>query len=681
MVVVSQILSFILGGMISDINSAVSLLPRDVLAAEDMVMQTLADAEGLKKELFAVPAYERTYENTVRAYDRFNQLLSVTGGLLSAFEYLSSDVEHRSAPLNRFRSAVVDLAEDRNFLTVFQEYQQGGGLIREALTEEQRYYFTKTIESFLVQGYGLSVDVFQQVIALGKEEAEVASKFSNTINADTSHIVCDESELTGVDPVFIAGQERDESGAVKLYCNYPTLQAVLEYCSNPKIRTLLFEAWNRRAYPENVATLESLIALRDARAKLLGFESYNAQRLSDLLIQTPEKAYAFLSSLEEPLRALAACDIAATQKTMPDDVVRDSEGRVLQADLSYVCTAHKQARYALDNRVIAEYFPVEKTIAGVFAIYEKFMNVAFEYVTVIPGAWSESVQGITVYTKDKKAVLGYIILDLYPRPYKFSHACCCDVYSRVNTQSDMPAVSLVIANFSQSVGDKPALLRHADVVTFFHEFGHAMHTVLSQTAHYGTRAFSVPNDFVELPSQILELWMWNRDMLKLVSAHYQTGQPLPDALIDQMLAANDFGTGIRELRQLFLSVYSLECFASGAQKDTTELLLRLSQKYSSGVVLNEHIRMHASFGHLDGYGPTYYGYALSRMYAHEVFSVIKKYGLLNPEIGERFVQCILKPGASKDANQLLIDFLGRPASTEAYIEWINSVLAQAQLPE
>jgi len=676
MIVTSKILSLIINGTIPDVGSAVALFPRDVAAAEIMVTQSLEDAAGLKKELLAIPADERTYSNTISAYDRFQQLLKVTGGLLSAFECMSSDVAGRSAANDRFLSESIVLESDRAFFRAFQEYELNA-MGREVLTTQQQAYFKTIKQSFIVQGYGLTPELFEQATRLSEQEAALSSRFNNAINADHSFILYDEAALTGIDSAFLASQERDSDGKVKLYCNGPTLLAVLDYCSNPAVRQAFFQAYNRRAYPENIATLESLIAVRDARAKLLGFESFNALRLDDQLIKTPARAYDFLSSIEKTARLRDACDMAAALTSKPADVVLTQDGALLQADQRYVFAAHKKARYSIDDREIAQYFPVQKTVAGIFEIYEKFMNIEFEYSSSIPGAWDASVQGITVYAKGKTKVLGYILLDLYPRPYKYSHACCFDTFSRVISRPELPAVSLVLANFPQAQGGLPALLLHADVVTFFHEFGHALHNTLAVTAHYRTSAFNVPCDFIELPSQILESWMWDRDMLKLVSSHYKTGEALPDQLIDRMLAAHDFGQGHHEVRQLFLALYSLELFNAGAQKDSTEIFLAVQEKLSQGVVIHPQNRMHASFGHLTGYGPMYYGYALSRAYAHDVFEVIKQKGLLDPEIGTRFVDCILAPGASKDAEQLLRDFLGRPACSDAYIAWLASLSTQS----
>ncbi len=682
MMVTSKILSLILSGMVPDVSAAVELFPRDIAAAELMVTEVLGDAAELKKAILSIPSKERTYENTVRAYDRLDQLLGVVGNsfgsLLTVFKYVvSADAQNRSVPYDRFRIESIKLSTDRAFFMAFKEYEQNN-MLSEILTDEQKYYFTKTMRSFELLGYGLSEAAFQEVLELTQEEERLSSDFCNAISNDNSFIAVPESALTGVDAQFIASQERDGEGNIKLYTKFPIFLAVQEYCSNPEVRSAFFDAMHRRAYPQNTVTLERLIAVRSARAQLLGFASYNDFRLNNLLMKDAKTAYTFLESLEEPARILFSHDVMSAKKTIPSNVRLDQNGSILNADFRYVLATHKKAYYALDDRLIAEYFPVKKTIAGMLAIYEKFMNVELEYVEHVPGVWHDSVQGITVYTHGRTKVLGYILLDLYPRPYKYSHACCCDSFARTTNRPDLPAVSVVIANFPRPQGDAPALLSYGDVKTFFHEFGHAMHNTLSYTDHYGTRAYAVPIDFLEVPSVMLEAWMRDRDILKMVSAHYITGESLPDVLIDQLLTANNYGIGWYELRQLFFTRLSLDCFAPGADKDVQKLFLELLEKYSPGIAINQNDRYYAAFDHLTFYGPTYYCYALARAYAGDMFAVIKQHGLLNPEIGKRFVDCVLAPGASKDADQLLADFLGKPATSDAYIAWLKSLLPTAE---
>ena len=670
MPMMSSILSLLLSGMLPDVASVADMYPKDATAAARLVAEVLEDAQRIKNEIIAIPATERTYENTVMASDRLEQLLSVTSNLLGVFEMVSADVEHRNDAMNSFRVAATALMRDKSFFVAFNEYQDNG-MKKEDLADDQRYAFAEQMRAFKVQGYALDDEKFVHVTALSQEMSDIGSRFFAAINADHSSIVVDQEALSGVDEAFVAAQERNAEGKVIVYVNGPSLNAVMKYCSNPDTRKLFSRAWNQRAYPENIPVLESLLAISDRYAKALGFDSYAHLALDAALIKNPENAYAFLQSLEPASRIACRHDFAQAAQTLPADVVPDSDGNIHAWDVAYAFETHEKEYFSLDNRLVSQYFPVDKTIAGIFAIYQKFMNIEFEYATVVPGAWHESVQAITVYSKGRTQLLGHILLDLYPRANKYSHACCCNGISRIFSRPDLPATSVLITNFPTPTGDAPALLMHDDVVTFFHEFGHAIHHTLSNTRHNATRAFAVPTDFVELPSQILELWMWDRDMLKLVSSHVATGEPLPDTLIDQMLAARAFGKGRHELRQLFLAMISLEYFKSGEHKDTVALFEACSQKYSEGVVTDTQSRMQASFGHLYGYGPLYYGYALSRSYAYDVFATIKKQGLLDPAVGQQFVNTILAPGASKDANELLIDFLGRPATSDAYIQWLK----------
>jgi thimet oligopeptidase len=674
MIVTSNILALLLGGMLPDIGAAAKLLPCDVVAAETMVTQSLADAAELKKELLAIPSHERTYVNTVMAYDRFDQLLGVVDCLVSEFSYLSDDVKNRNIPNDRFCSAAILLRADKNFFRAFQEYEHYG-MAKEILTAEQQYYFKKVMRSFVSQGYSLNSELFEKVKQLREKEEALVCCFTNAINADRSFVVVDESMLTGVDPEFIAAQERDEDAKIKLYCNAFVAAKVLKYCSNRVVRKTLFEGLQRRAYPENVITLESLIAVRDERAQLLGFDDYNSLCLHNSMIKTPENAYTFLDFLEQSARVARANGIAAVKKCIPSDVILDTGDTILQEDIGYIITEYEKTVFSLDDQLIAEYFSAQKTITGMLAIYEKFMNVEFEYTDKVAGAWHDTVAGVTVYTKGRSAILGYILLDLYSRPYKYSHACCFNTMPRTVSRPEQPGVAIIITNFPEAIDTQPILVNHDTVRILFHEFGHAMHGILSATEHYGSRVWTSQHDFLELPSQLLEFWIWDRDILKLISCHYKTGESLPDELIDKMLAAHKFESGFYCLSRLFLSRYSLDCFSTGNHKDTTQLLFALFRKHFPEIVINQNYRMQAFFRHLalSGYGPFYYGYELSQAYAYEVFAVIKKHGLLNPEIGKRYVNCILKPGASKDASELLRDFLGRPVSADAYVAWLRSL--------
>ena len=239
---------------------------------------------------------------------------------------------------------------------------------------------------------------------------------------------------------------------------------------------------------------------------------------------------------------------------------------------------------------------MEKTIKGLLDIYQKFFNLTFKE-SKVSGLWSDDLRMIEVYKKD--ALLGYLVLDLYPRPNKYSHACEITVIPALKTKDGVkPCVAVVVANFPKSTKDKPSLLELSDLRTFFHEFGHAIHTILGATDLASFSGTNVKTDFVEMPSQMLEEWLWDADILKLISSHYQTGKPLSDELIKKIIELKNFSSGSWVLGQSLFSLMSLGYYAPGAQKDVMKIMHALQEvtKLHTHPYNEGHIP--ASFGHL-----------------------------------------------------------------------------------
>ena len=276
-----------------------------------------------------------------------------------------------------------------------------------------------------------------------------------------------------------------------------------------------------------------------------------------------------------------------------------------------------------------------------------------------------------VYNKNHSQLFGYLFLDLYPRPDKYSHAAHGTIVPGVRGEDGSrltPNVSVVMANFPKSTKTKPSLLRRDDLQTFFHEFGHALHAMLGATHIASFAGTSVKDDFVEMPSQMLEEWLWNKDILKQISSHYQTGDSLPDELLKRIIALKRYDSGYFVTRQSFLSLVSLDYFAAGEDKDPSEIWKQLYEQINKKIAFESGSHSYASFGHLTSYGPKYYGYLWSKVFALDMFDTIKKHGLLNPEIGQKYVREVLNKGGSQDPNELLRTFLGREPTSDAFFE-------------
>lgn len=638
--------------------------------------------QSAKQELdaiLAVPKEQRTFDNLVRALDESQAKTYRVDSAIFFLSMVSPDEAIRKASheaadsLNKFS---VDTYMIPQLYHAHIEYCENQGKA-EQLTAEERYTLEEAMKDFKRSGFDLPADKFTQVKELSKEISTLGLAYEQNTNTDATTIKVTKKDLEGVDATLMQSLKKDGDLYV-LGCDYPTYFDVMENCQVRKTRQQMYYAFQNRAYPKNIDLLHKIIAKRDEMAHLLGFSSYAALEMDNSMAKTPERVQSFLAELTQAAGKKYDREIAMIKKELPAGIDLDEQGRLYPWDTTYLFNAYQKKHFNVDERLLAEYFPMDKAVQGMFAIYQEFLNLEFKMVKP-DWVWHPDVQLIEVHDKETKNLLGYIFLDLYPRDNKYSHACCGAVikgYRKKNRVSgnreDVPYVGIVVANFPKASADKPSLLKHDDVKTFFHEFGHAMHGILGRTELNGNSGTSTKTDFVELPSQMLEEWMWDKKMLESVSSHYKTGESLPEELLKNKIALKNFDTGRFIIRQVMLSKLALEYYLDGADKDTDKILQQVQEEMSGR---HEHFdpknHMQASFGHLIGYGSKYYGYMWSRVFAADAFTTIKKHGLLNYEIGKKWRNIVLGYGGSKDPNELLVEFLGREPRIEAFIEYLG----------
>jgi thimet oligopeptidase len=267
--------------------------------------------------------------------------------------------------------------------------------------------------------------------------------------------------------------------------------------------------------------------------------------------------------------------------------------------------------------------------------------------------------------------MGVILLDLFPRAGKASHVgMCCELiplWAPLDA-TVYPGSALIVGNFTKPTSERPSLMTHSEATTFFHEFGHAIHHLLGQSSFMSFCGCNVKTDFVEVPSILLEEWMWDAEILKKVSNHYVTGEPLSDEMIQNMIAARQFGMGGNMERLCFLSLLSLALFEDNGEIQPTAFAQEIWKRESPHVACREQYHILTSWWHVPEYGPKYYAYLWSRALAADLFEKIKQGGLLNPEMGRAYVETILSKGGSRDPYQLLSDFLGRKPTLDAFFK-------------
>lgn len=652
-------------------HDAIALFPRSVSDMQSRLTSSLTQAKQEIENIIAIPHEQRTYTNTAHAFDMISSFCNATinASLFNVVEMLNQDQQLRDAAhdaLLQVNNFYIDMVSgNQELYNACKAYVEGNAL-KENLDDEQWYFLHETIKDFERAGLGLPYEQLEHVKNIRKELAQVELEFSKNIAQDTSSIEVSKEALAGLDEDFIASFKKNAAGNYIIGVDYPTYAQVTENCTNATTREQLWIAYQNRAYPANKNLLQTMIAKRSELAKLLGFKTYAALELDSQMVQTPDRAQSFISELEKKAQKKAMIEFKQFTQQLPKSVQLTAQGKFNPWDAPFVRNQYKKSKLNVDENAIAEYFPMQKTVDGLLEIYQKFFNLSF---TQLPssGLWDTDVRLIEIFDNTKHQRVGYLFLDLFPRPNKYSHACQVTIVPVIADSTPNLGVASVIANFPKPMPNKPSLLHLKDVTTFFHEFGHALHAMLGRTSIASFSGTRVKYDFVEMPSQMLEEWLWNPEILKMVSGHYQTGEPLPDNMIKQIIAARTFDVGLFLARQLFFASLSLAYFNDGPTLDIDALYKNLYEKIIRSTQFNPSDHGYASFSHLTEYGSRYYGYMWSKVFALDLFETINKEGLLNPITGRRYVDTVIGKGGSQDPNDLLKDFLGRNPNQAAFL--------------
>lgn len=661
------------------LDDVYGVYPQTINEVQQRIEEAKREIKKRVAEIISVPTEKQNKENILFAFDRITSfgeekqnagiidMLELVHGVHPDSEVVKAAQEGDVA-MRKFMFE--EVSANKALYQTLKTYAQGNAK-KDALTVEEQYLLDETLAYFKLMGLDLPEEERKKVVELKKKEQELSVLFQSNIAQDTSTITATKEELDGVDSEFLEGLEKDKEGKYVLRMDYPTAGMIGSYCNVHATRRRYAKAFSNRAYPKNIKVLNELVVVRDELAKSLGFKSFAALNLSDQMVKNPERVQTFYGTMKERLLKKAEQEFKEFVQDLPQGVTLTDDGKIKKGDGGYIETYFKKKYYNVDERKIAEYFPMEKTVQGLLTIYEKFFNIKIEEIKN-PKAWHKEVRLLKV-SDDKGNVRGYIFLDMFPRPKKYSHAACFPYVKSItlNDGTIYPALSSVVCNFTKPTATKPSLLKFGEVQTFFHEFGHAIHGMLSApklATHSGTM---VKMDFVELPSQLLENWMEDRNILKNLSSHYLTGEQLPDELLDAKLKELKFGLGMVYSRQMLLGDFSLELSGPGADKDVHALVKRLGDIYSPFGEYDPDGHWYCSFGHLGQYKARYYGYLWSRVFADDVFAQIEKEGLLNPKAGKRYLDEILGRGGSKDPNEMLRDYLGREPNTEAFFKKIG----------
>lgn len=639
--------------------------------------QDLAPAEAearvkLEKDLaalIAIPQEDRTFENTImgyeRAFDNYGNALGMSGFL----SYVSTDKQFRDAANDlqmQISQYMVDVATRRDVYKAIREYTD----TNPRLDPVQAKLVKEMLIGFKNSGMDLNDADLEKFKALNKEKAEYIIKFDKNIQEYKDPLAVTKEQLQGLGEDYIQKLSKTDDGKYLVTLDYPDYVPFMQNADDEQARKELEFKFNRRGGQENVELLEKTLTLRREIARLLGYKNHAELRLENRMAKNPKTVMAFLKDLQKKLKPLGKKEDKEMIAYKNSKTGKNS--RTLYSwESGYWSNKFRKENLELDSEKIKEYFPSQVVIDGMLDLFGGVFGITFEPVDI--PVWHPDVKAFKIKDKASGELVAYFYMDLYPREGKYKHAACFGLVEGEEKQDgtyQIPFVAIV-ANLNKPSGETPSLLKHSEVETLFHEFGHVLHNALTKAKYSAFSGTSVSWDFVEAPSQMLERWAWDPQVLKKISKHYKTGEALPDDLIKRMIAAKNFGAGGMYLRQDFFAQYDMSLHTADTTPDTTKLYFELTKKIR-GLPLTKGTIPQASFGHImGGYDAGYYGYLWSEVIAEDFFGEFKKNGIFNPETGLKFRREILEKGGTLDEEKMVENFLGRPADNKPFLKSIG----------
>ena len=539
----------------------------------------------------------------------------------------------------------------------------------DSFDSEERMLLDKTLKQFRHRGAALDDDKRKEFLEIANNISILESDFQRVLNEITTTVPFTKEELQGVPPPVYEPLEKDGE---KYLCplDYPVYIPVVYYAKNSETRKRMMLTYYQRGGAENSQRLSDALALRDRQAKLLGFSNFADYVISMKMAKTPQRVFDFMNDLKTKLSKLSEKETTRLRELKSKENNTQLEETTMNLwDIFYYHEMLMKELYAVDQNEVKEYFPIDSVIKGVLDVYQLVLNLDFKEVDN-PNVWYNDVREFIVTDKTNGRTLGVFYLDLYPRDGKFKHYAMFNFLDRrVKDGTTYLPICALVTNFDRPTKDRPSLLNHNDVETFFHEFGHVMHVISNQTDYVSFGLGGVLSDFGETPSMMFENWAWKEEILTKLSGHYKNPEKkLPSDLLKRMIDAKLLDIGTLQLRQVAYSLIDMTYHTEGAE-DTSKVFRKIFEEIT-GYEMPDDTRMDAGFGHLMSslYTAGYYTYLWSKAYAEDIFTKFETNGFMNPNVGTEYRRKILAPGGSLDPDDMVRNFLGREMNTDAFMK-------------
>ncbi|MDO8990165.1 MAG: M3 family metallopeptidase [Sideroxyarcus sp.] len=656
------------------------------------VDELLARNRALTARLLADSAAP-TWETFVQPFEDANEHLSRVWGQVGHLNMVMNGPELRevyNANLPKVTQYYAELSQNLALYEKYKAIRNGAGYA--ALNAEQKKVIENELRDFRLGGAELHEDKKARFMAIQEEQSELTSKFSDNLLDATNAYTCvieNENEISGIpdDECQVAAEAAQEAGKQGwlFTLKAPSYGPVMQYADNRALRERMYRAYTTRASEQlaegakieldNTPLMTQILKLRKEQAQMLGFANYAEYSLASKMADTPSQVAEFLLELAHRAKPFGEKDLAELREFAAAEL----QLKDLQSwDVGYASERLRQQRYAFSEQEVKQYFPEDAVLSGLFGLVGTLFGLAIKPSTA--PVWHDTVRFFDI-RDNKGALIGQFYLDLYARASKRGGAWMDDAITRRRTAAGIQTpVAYLNCNFASPLGGKSALFTHDEVITLFHEFGHGLHHLLTQVEELGVSGISgVEWDAVELPSQFMENFCWEWDVLQGMTRHAESGAKLPRDLFDKMIAAKNFQSGLQMLRQIEFSLFDLRLHSDydpNGNQSVQQLLDEVREEVAV-LVPPSFNRFQNSFGHIfaGGYAAGYYSYKWAEVLSADAYSLFEENGVLDAATGSHFREQILAVGGSRDAMESFKAFRGREPSIDALLRH-NGLVAE-----
>ena len=635
---------------------------------------------------------------------KINELLSSSSeytwdNLMGPLDDMEDELERIWSPLSHLHAVTNSTALRKCYkacLPLLSAYEAAIGhnqvlfsaiksLDKSELNATQCKIIDDTVRDFKLSGVDLSTEKKQRFEAISARLSELSNQFEthilDAVNDYQLHITS-EARLTGLPEHALhnaqtLAKEKELPGWI-LTLETPCYLAVVTHAQDRSLREELYKAFATRASDQgpsagkfdNSAVMDEMLALRHEKAQLLGFANYAELSLAAKMAESTQDVLSFLNDLSKRAHPQAKIEFEKLKAFAREELGLST---LEPWDIAYASEKKLQSRYAISQEALRAYFPLPTVMQGLFSIIKTLYGMTLEEMKDID-TWHPDVQCFRISDSEKKP-RGYIYIDLFARPHKRGGAWMdsCQSRRRLDDDTIQLPIATLTCNFAKAAANQPPTLSHDEVLTLFHEFGHCLHHVLTRVDYLSASGISgVEWDAVELPSQFFENWCWDEHALQLLTAHVDTGEPLPSALFGKLLAAKNFQSAMGMMRQLEFSLFDFRIHQEYEKSKTAFVssILNDVRKQTAVVPIAAYNRFQHSFSHIfgGGYAAGYYSYKWAEVLSSDAFARFEEEGVFNEKTGRDFLRCILEVGGSRKAAESFAEFRGRPATIDALLK-------------